>query len=40
VLRSFKLRIENCAKRIPDKRNLEHLGLFANDKLEGMEHDI
>jgi DUF438 domain-containing protein len=32
--------MENRTKRIPDKRNLEHLGLFPNDKLEGMEHDI
>ena len=28
------------AKRLPDKRNLYHLELFANDKLDKLEDDI
>jgi hypothetical protein len=37
ILTSIKKRFENCAKRLPDKRNLDHLELFSKHVILDME---
>jgi hypothetical protein len=37
VLTYLKKRFENCAKRVPDKRNLDHLELFSKHVILEME---
>ena len=40
ILKHFKTRLENCAKRVPDKRNLDHLELFSKDIIPDIESSI
>jgi hypothetical protein len=37
ILTCIKKRFENCAKRLPDKRNLDHLELFSKHVILEME---
>jgi hypothetical protein len=37
ILASIKKRIEDCAKRLPDKRNIDHLELFSKHVMPEME---
>jgi hypothetical protein len=37
VLAFFKKRIDNCAKRLPDKRNIDHLELFSKSIILELE---
>jgi hypothetical protein len=37
IITYIKKRFENCAKRLPDKRNLDHLELFSKHVILEME---
>jgi hypothetical protein len=40
IVKHFKTILENCAKRVPNKRNLNHLEIFTKDIIPDIESSI